>query len=143
MPFKDHSFEVIYGKHILHHLDLAMAAREIVRVLCPEGRAAFLEPLVHNPLLEAYRRLTPRLRSPTEKALTVEEIERLASHFSHWTHREFVFLSLLPALAQAVTTSWEIWVRLMRVLEMTDRRIVRGLPFLGRYYWQIVLVLEK
>ena len=91
------------GKQILHHLDLTIAVPEIARVLRPGGRAVFLEPLIHNPILEGYRRLTPHLRSPTEQALSMRQIAWMGSHFRGYTHREFILLSILPVLASVLT----------------------------------------
>lgn len=64
LPFPDGAFDAVLGKQILHHLDLKVAVPEIARVLRPGERAVFLEPLIHNPILEGYRRLTPHLRKP-------------------------------------------------------------------------------
>lgn len=87
LPFSDGAFDAVLGKQILHHLDLKLAVREIARVLRPGGRAVFLEPLIHNPLLEGYRRLTPHLRSPTEKALSMADINWMGSCFRSHRHR--------------------------------------------------------
>ncbi len=51
---KMHRLMQVLGKQILHHLDMTQAVPEIARVLRPGGRAVFLEPLIHNPLLEGY-----------------------------------------------------------------------------------------
>ena len=50
LPFAPGSFRIIYGKAILHHLDLDISAREVNRLLKPEGRATFAEPLAQHPL---------------------------------------------------------------------------------------------
>jgi len=143
LPFVDNSFDAVFGKQILHHLELSIAIPEIVRVLRPGGRAVFLEPLIHNPLLETYRRLTPQLRSPTEKALSMYDLQMIGEHFSKWTHKEFCFLSVLPVLLEALfarkisLTSVRLW------LERIDQNLVKKLPFIGRYYWETIMVLEK
>lgn len=102
LPFVDASFDAVFGKWVLHHLDLDEDLPEIVRVLKPGGKAAFVEPLIHNPILQTYRRLTPHLRSPDERALSMEDLAKVGSHFRKWEHKEFVFLSVLPALASAL-----------------------------------------
>ncbi len=67
--FQDNSFDVICGAAILHHLDMDKALRAIARVLRPEGRAIFIEPLGHNPAISLFRSLTPQCRTPDEHPL--------------------------------------------------------------------------
>ncbi|MCX6032001.1 MAG: class I SAM-dependent methyltransferase [Chloroflexi bacterium] len=143
LPFADGVFDAVLGKQILHHLDLPIAIPEIARVLRPGGRAVLLEPLIHNPLLEGYRRLTPHLRSPTERALSMHDLQRIAAHFSRWEHREFVLLAVLPALLGAITHRRPAWPRLQARCTKLDRWLVTAIPFLGRYYWETVIVLQR
>lgn len=143
LPFSDATFDAVLGKQILHHLDLRTAIPEIARMLCPGGKAVFLEPLIHNPVLEGYRRLTPHLRSPTEKALSMNDLEFIASHFSTWRHKEFILLSVLPALAEAVTGRHPLWRKTRIALERVDRSLLDAIPTIGRYAWETVLVFER
>ena len=55
LPYDDASFDLAFGKAVLHHLDATAGARELARVLRPGGRAAFSEPLGTNPLVQAVR----------------------------------------------------------------------------------------
>src|SRR5437016_871979 len=50
-PFDDNSFDYVFGNGVLHHLDLDKAYAEIARVLRPGGKALFMEPMYHHPLL--------------------------------------------------------------------------------------------
>jgi ubiquinone/menaquinone biosynthesis C-methylase UbiE len=56
LTFPDDEFDVVFGRGILHHLDLGRCFREIARVLHPGGKAIFTEPLGHNPALNLFRR---------------------------------------------------------------------------------------
>lgn len=143
LPFSDGSVDVVLGKQILHHLDLDVAMPEIARVLRPGGRAVFLEPLGHNIVLEAYRRLTPHLRSPTERALRVSDIGRITSHFSGVEHREFCLAAVAPVVLEALSRHRLSLHWAYAPLRSFDRWLVRTFPWLGRYYWETVMVLEK
>ena len=57
MPFRDGSFDAVYGSSILHHLDLDAALAEVHRVLRPGGRMAFAEPNILNPQVTVMFRL--------------------------------------------------------------------------------------
>ena len=96
-PFSEGAFAAVLSKQIRHRLDLKITIPEIARVLRPGGRAVFLEPLIHNPILEGYRRLTPHLCSPTERALSMRDATIMSSHFRRCRHQEFILLAILPA----------------------------------------------
>src|SRR5262245_28693621 len=51
LPFADGSFAAIWGNAILHHLEIAPAAKELKRVLAPGGIAVVCEPWGENRLL--------------------------------------------------------------------------------------------
>ena len=53
-------------------------------MLRPGGRAVFIGPLIHNPILEGYRRRTPHLRSPTKRALNMGDIAWMDNCFSSY-----------------------------------------------------------
>lgn len=59
LPFPDASFDVAFGKAVLHHIDAASGARELARILRPGGRGAFAEPLGTNPLVRLARAFLP------------------------------------------------------------------------------------
>ena len=136
------SVELMYGQSVLHHLDLEAARREILRVLAPGGRAVFLEPLIHNPLLQLYRALTPGRRSPDERPLSTAEVERLGAGFREARHREFCLLALLAA-PLTLLPSRGLFVSVLRPLQALDRHLLRAWPGLGRFAWITVIELEK
>lgn len=143
LPFPDGAFDAVYGKQILHHLQLEPAIPEIRRVLKPGGRAAFLEPLIHNPFLEGYRRRTAHLRSPTEKALSMDDLRKIGDQFGSWSHQEYCLFAVLPALGEAETGKQVPWRDLRRALQRFDRRFLGAFPALGRYAWETVIVVER
>jgi 2-polyprenyl-3-methyl-5-hydroxy-6-metoxy-1,4-benzoquinol methylase len=51
MPYKDQLFDAVIGVRVLHHLDMALAFKEINRVLKPNGMIGFCEPNMLNPLI--------------------------------------------------------------------------------------------
>jgi len=97
-PFADGAFDIVRGNSVLHHLDLPVALAELKRILRPGGRAVFVEPLAHNPLLRLGRALTPMARTEDEHPFTVEDWETCAAVFPGFAHfeRELVTVPLMP-----------------------------------------------
>jgi ubiquinone/menaquinone biosynthesis C-methylase UbiE len=75
--FKNNSFDIVYGTGILHHLNIESCLKEIDRILKPKGKLLFIEPLGTNPLINLYRKLTPKSRSVDEHPLLDEDFNSL------------------------------------------------------------------
>lgn len=81
------AFDIVVGRFILHHLEIARAAPEIARVLRSGGRAVFAENSAHNPILMAARRHVagrfgiPRLGTDDERPLSAEDVDALRPYF--------------------------------------------------------------
>ena len=95
LEFPDASFDVVFAKAVVHHLDLAPTFAEIRRVLRPGGRAIFIEPFGHNPAINAYRRRTPAARTPDEHPLLRRDIALARRHFATVDLQFFGLLTLL------------------------------------------------
>lgn len=134
-PFAARSFRIIYGKAILHHLDLDLAARQIQRLLTPAGRASFAEPLAHHPLISLGRRLTPRLRTRDEHPLTFVELEGFARRFIQAKTAVFFLLAPLAYLFRPLPGGEGIFRRLHRRLQQLDARLLARWPRLKRSTW--------
>src|SRR5256885_15380169 len=66
LQFAPGTFDVVCVRGVLHHMDLDAALAQINHVLAPDGKAIFLEALANNPIIQAYRRRTPHLRTAWE-----------------------------------------------------------------------------
>ncbi len=139
--FPDDSFDLVVGVAILHHLDLEVALREIRRVLRPGGRAVFLEPLWHNPLLRLGRRLTPSARTPDEHPLTEQDWELCHSIFPDFEHveREFLTIPLMPANLVLPSGAQE---RLAEHVTRADRWVLERYPSTRKYARITLLILK-
>jgi len=134
LPFADSSFDRVWGHAILHHLDLAIAAPELRRVLRPGGIAAFCEPWGENPLLNAARRWLPyrgKGRTPDEQPLRRRDIDKLRQVFSKVEVSGF---QLFGMLGRAMPVG-----RLRCPLESWDHLLLRQLPVLKRLCRYVVI----
>lgn len=133
------SFDLVCGLGILHHLDVRRSLSEIARVLKPSGTAVFLEPLAHNPLINAYRRLTPSLRTPDEHPLTAADLDTTHNYFEK-VEATYFSLSSLMALPLNGTA---VFSRLLTGLDTFDRFLFRNCAPLRKYAWAVALVMTS
>jgi SAM-dependent methyltransferase len=156
IPADDGEFDLIYGNGVLHHVDLDTAIPELARVLRPEGRGCFLEPLPYNPLINVYRKMADKVRTVDETPLRFEDIERFRSHFSELSHREFWLLTLSVFLKfflvdrvhpnqerywKKIYTDAALVAPLYAPLERVDRWLLDRVPPLRRLCWVTVITV--
>jgi SAM-dependent methyltransferase len=135
LEFEDSSFELVCGNGILHHLDLERAYTEVARVLAPGGRALFTEPLGHNPLINLYRRLTPRQRTKDEHPLRITDLEEARRFFDEveaWYFHLF-------AVAAVPFRHTPAFARILPALDRLDRRLLDTVRASRRYAWLVVI----
>jgi SAM-dependent methyltransferase len=138
MSFPDDSFDLVFGKGIIHHLDIESAYRQVSRVLVPGGKAIFLEPMGHNPVINWYRSRTPALRTPDEHPLLMADIALARTHFSKVDARYYG----LATLAQVPFRDSAVAAPLTAALRGMDELLLR-LPGLRRNAWFVLLTLTK
>ena len=138
LELRDGSVDLVCGSGILHHLNWQASLAEVARVLRPDGRGVFIEPLGHNPLINLYRRRTPRLRTADEHPLRINDL-RLARD---WFERVDVHPFHLSVLA-AVPFRRQGWFDVaVSVFDRLDHALFK-LPGTGRYAWQVVLEFAR
>ena len=136
----DASVDVVVGVAILHHLDLALVAREAKRILKPGGRAIFQEPVRESRTLKFIRGLIPYRApdvSPFERPLTGRELREFAKGFSSYRSRAF---SLPFVNLAAVVPFMKRW--LFDAYRL-DGAILKRVPFLAHFAAVRVIELVK
>ena len=81
LQFEDGTFDFVYGDAILHHLNMVSALDEIFRVLKPNGKILFVEPLDVNPAGKLVRSLTKKARTSDEQPLRLCDITEIKKRF--------------------------------------------------------------
>ena len=143
LPFAPQSFRVIYGKAILHHLDLDLAAGEVTRLLQPEGRATFAEPMAGHPLFWLGRRLTPRLHTLDEHPLTFHQLRQFGAGFSQPEFEDYFLLAPLAYGFRLARWGEPLFRRVLLWLQRVDRWLFAHLPFLKRFAWYSMIKMKK
>lgn len=143
LPFAGQACRAVYGKAILHHLDLELAGREIGRVLPPGGRASFAEPMAQHPLFWLGRALTPRLRTKDEHPLPFSELRRFGAHFGQAQVEEFFFLAPLAYPLRLLPGGEGLFRRLHAALVRADGWLLQALPWLKDRTWYGLVKVVK
>jgi SAM-dependent methyltransferase len=139
LEFDDGSLDLVFGTGILHHLNLAGALPEIARVLKPTGRAVFIEPLGRNPVINLYRRLTPRMRTPDEHPLIGDDFDLARRWFGGVDVQPFHALSLLAVPARRTRH----FSGALDALDRADAKMFAAVPRTTALAWTCVLDLSE
>lgn len=137
LDFGDSSLQLVCGSGIIHHLQLHKAFSELSRTLTPDGKAIFLEPLGHNPLINFYRKKTPQMRTDDEHPLLASDIQMAKKYFKHVETRFFYLFSLTAVPLR----DFPFFTVILPFFETVDRLLFRFLPFTRKYAWTVALVL--
>jgi ubiquinone/menaquinone biosynthesis C-methylase UbiE len=137
----DNSIDVILCSGMLHHLDLSFAFPELRRVLRPGGKILCVEALNYNPVIKAYRLMTPSMRTDWEKnhILSLRDV-RFAKRF--FEVEDIRYWHVLSVFAAYFTR----FPRLMGLLQgMADSfdQVLTRVPLAQLMAWQFTFVLVK
>ena len=138
LSFAEESFDVVFGKSILHHLVPEISQPELYRVLKKGGKAVFSEPLGMNPVLTFVRkhvRYADKNTVGVDKPLTYKDLLIWSHGFSEVHVRELQLISMLERGLKSQ--------KMLPVLRRLDNYLLRRFSFLRRYCRIVVVGLVK
>ena len=139
LDFSRGMFNLVYGTGILHHLNLDAVLPEITRVMSPDGHAVFIEPMGHNPVINAYRKLTPSQRTQDEHPLTTADLRGFREHFGKAELRFFYLFTLLAAPLANIKAIGPV----VDALDAVDQRLFAYIPALQKFAWMVMMDLSQ
>jgi SAM-dependent methyltransferase len=140
LPYPDEAFDIVFGRAVLHHLDVKQAAGELARVLKPGGKACFIEPMGMNPVLNFVRDYVPYPnKNPVgdDSPLVYKEIKEWGAWASDYRWTE---VQLLGMIERAFPFKWKVK---LPFLHKMDRVIMKYVPFTRRFARYVVLYMVK
>ncbi len=158
MDYADGFFDVVFADGVLHHLDIRLAAPNIVRVMKPGGQGIFIEPQKGSFFIQIYRLFAKDLRSEDERPLERSDFDYLTGQFGDLDHREYHLLSLFLfgarfAMLKLTGKTFPYWMDevraggfcpgLLRRLQAVDDWLLRRVKWLRWYTWMTVLMPRK
>jgi ubiquinone/menaquinone biosynthesis C-methylase UbiE len=158
LPFPDNSFDIIYAANLLHHVDLEVTLYEARRVLKPGGIFCSWDPLAHNPAINIYRRIAMGVRTEDEHPIKMKQLNYFKNIFASvdihttwfftlWIFIRFYFIEKVNPNKERywkkIIDEHHRLEKLYLRLERYDRGILRVIPFLKRYCWNVVILATK
>lgn len=143
LGFASESFDVVFGRAIVHHLDLEAISEELFRILKPGGQAVLIEPLGINPIINQYRRQTPHARTVDEHPLDAADLRRLEDQFGGMRAEYFFLTQLIPIVLLSRIQRGALYRLCFTAFGTLDRCLYAVLPFLRKYSWCIVFSVAK
>jgi 2-polyprenyl-3-methyl-5-hydroxy-6-metoxy-1,4-benzoquinol methylase len=139
----DADYDAVIGNNVVHHFERDLAMANLARMLRPDGRAAFCEPVLFLPEVArrvrysatVSRRFPPHTHTPDERSLNQSDLRIIEQHFGSVTWKPF---QLLCRIQNFVDLSDPTWNR----LESIDRATLRRVPPARWLARMIVLTLE-
>ena len=158
LPFADNYFDIVYAANLFHHVDLKKSLFEVKRVLKPGGLLVSWDPLIHNPLINVYRRMAMGVRTEDEHPLAMKDLKVFKSQFIEvdyqmtwfftlWIFLKFYFIDRInpnqDRYWKKILTDHKKLEKIYLFLEKIDNWVLRILPFLRRYCWNITIFAKK
>jgi len=158
LDFPDNTFDIVYAANLLHHIpDPIVAIKEMHRVLKPGGKACFWDPLIHNPVINVYRRIATEVRTEDETPLNINIIQDIRNLFAEVNYNTFwlttLWIFLKFYLIEKVNPNQErYWKKIIieqerlkpeyERLEKLDE-VLKQLPLMKRMCWNLAVVATK
>lgn len=143
IKFENDFFDIVIGSAILHHTDIKVSLQNIFHAVKPRGRAIFIEPLNENPALRLWRILTPKRRSPTERALRNEDLKYIMNVFPKSKCHYFGLSSIISYGAMMYFPKSSIIKKANNFLEKFDMLLSNRINSIGPMHAVVVLELQK
>ena len=151
-------FDVIYAGNLLHHVDIEATLKLLKPHVAPGGVFVSWDPIAYNPIINVYRAIATKVRTPDEHPLQWRDIRLFRREFKEVKTKYFWFTTLFifiwMAVVQrrnpnkerfwkAVVNESERWEPLYRALSKLDAFLLAFVPPLRLLCWNVVIIAKS
>ena len=88
-------FDVIYMGNCLHHANIDRSMKNVVSHLNKDGIFLSWDPIAYNPIINIYRLIATKVRTPDEHPLKLSDIKLIKNYFKFSETNYFWFTTLI------------------------------------------------
>ena len=143
LDFADESFDIVFARSIIHHLNVDTSLKEIKRVLKPGGKLTVLEPLGTNPIINLYRWLTPNSRTTDEHPLIETDLRTFKEYFPESRFHYLYFISILAYFYRMLDGDERRFGKVFSFLNSVDGWFLKYIPLYRYLCWDVLLCCQK
>ena len=147
-------FDVIYMGNCLHHANIDRSMKNVVSHLNKDGIFLSWDPIAYNPIINIYRLIATKVRTPDEHPLKLSDIKLIKNYFKFSETNYFWFTTLIIFVLMFIvqfknpnkerfwkTVIYESkrWEWLYKPLEKLDKIILKVFPPLKLLCWNVVI----
>lgn len=147
-------FDVIYMGNCLHHANIDRSMKNVVSHLNKDGIFLSWDPIAYNPIINIYRLIATKVRTPDEHPLKLSDIKLIKNYFKFSETNYFWFTTLIIFVLMFIVQFknpnkerfWKTiiyeskkWEWLYKPLERLDKIILKLFPPLKLLCWNVVI----
>jgi len=139
----DGTFDAIFGRSILHHLDFrAFLPRIYEENLTPGGTMLFMEPLGSNLMVRVYGRVVSAAHTPDEQSLLRADLAWFKDTFPQVTIRPINYVTFPASIITSLVWPKSANNVVLRWADRVDERLARR-PKLIHHFRQASIIIKK
>ncbi|MBU0488770.1 MAG: class I SAM-dependent methyltransferase [Bacteroidetes bacterium] len=136
--FHPGTFDLVCGLGVLQLSDKEQVLAEVSRVLKPEGKAVFIEPLGHNRFINAFRRRTGKLRPGNQKPMLLSDIVATEKYFEQIKVKYFHFFTI----AATIFCGTVLYSPVYKIMRLIDKAAFGIFPGFRKFAWYAMIEME-
>ena len=142
LTFEPNSFDFVFGRSIIHHLEIPKSLQMINKVLKEGGKVAFVEPMGTNPVIQLYRYMTPGDRTPDEHPLISSDLLLFSEVFDNVHYKYLYMLTSLAFIIRIIGLNDRYFLKAFLFLHKIDN-FLSFIPGFKYLFWDVIVSGEK